>query len=134
MDADTPSATTAAPSTHRFHLAPQAHQIGRGTTVKEPELDNATPELFAQVSPGFTQKRSQLPKLIAQAASLRDGRRGLLWSTAATGWRRPGGVGRHTRAWLTGAPAIVADCRRLRYLPPPCPVRWPATVNKIGNC
>lgn len=27
------------------------------------------------------------------------------------------GAARHTRAWSVGAPAVVADCRRLRYGP-----------------
>lgn len=26
-----------------------------------------------------------------------------------------GGGARHTRAWSVGAPAVVADCRRLRF-------------------
>lgn len=27
-----------------------------------------------------------------------------------------GGAARHTRAWSVGAPAVVADCRRLRFM------------------
>jgi hypothetical protein len=28
-----------------------------------------------------------------------------------------GGAARHTRAWSVSAPAVVADCRRLRFRP-----------------
>jgi hypothetical protein len=31
-----------------------------------------------------------------------------------------GGAARHTRAWSADAPAVVADCRRLRFVPQPC--------------
>jgi len=40
-----------------------------------------------------------------------------------------GGAARHTRAWSVGAPAVVADCRRLRFVPQPCQMEGSATVN-----
>jgi hypothetical protein len=40
-----------------------------------------------------------------------------------------GGTARHTRAWSVGAPAVVADCRRLRFVPQPCQIPGSATVN-----
>lgn len=41
-----------------------------------------------------------------------------------------GGAARHTRAWSAGAPAVVADCRRLRFVPQPCQMQRSATVNE----
>ncbi len=40
------------------------------------------------------------------------------------------GAARHTRAWPAGAPASVADCRRLRFVPLSCQMQRSATVNK----
>lgn len=40
-----------------------------------------------------------------------------------------GGAARHTRAWSVGAPAVMADCRRLRFVPQPCQMQGSATVN-----
>lgn len=39
-----------------------------------------------------------------------------------------GGAARHTRAWSVGAPAIVADCRWLRFLPRPSWMKRSVTV------
>ncbi len=60
----------------------------------------------------------------------RAGRRGSLWSTALAAWLRPGGgAARHTRAWSVGAPAVVADCRQLRFVPQPCQMQGSVMVN-----
>lgn len=40
-------------------------------------------------------------------------------------WLRP----RHTRSWSVGAPTVVADCHRLRFVPLPCQMQRSATVN-----
>jgi hypothetical protein len=44
-----------------------------------------------------------------------------LWSTTHASNRAdaPSGTARHTRAWSVGIPAIVANCRRLRFVPQP---------------
>lgn len=40
-----------------------------------------------------------------------------------------GGAARHTRAWSADAPTVVADCRRLRFVPQPCQMQGSVTVN-----
>jgi hypothetical protein len=50
-----------------------------------------------QVSAATAAEEPKLPKLRAQASSLRDGRPGLLWSTTPAAWRRPVGVQRDIR-------------------------------------
>ncbi len=40
-----------------------------------------------------------------------------------------GGAAKHTRAWSVHAPIIVADCRRLRFVPQLCQMQGSATVN-----
>ncbi|GAB2923999.1 hypothetical protein GCM10027075_25010 [Streptomyces heilongjiangensis] len=42
-----------------------------------------------------------------------------------------GGAARHTRAWSAGAPAVVADCRRLSFVPLSCQMQRSATVNEV---
>lgn len=37
---------------------------------------------------------------------------------------------RHARAWSAGAPAVVADCRRLSFVPVSCQMQRSATVNE----
>jgi hypothetical protein len=44
-----------------------------------------------------------------------------------------GRAARHTRAWSVGAPAIMADCRRLGFVPQPCQMQGSATVNTGGT-
>lgn len=72
----------------------------------------------------------RLPKLRVQTPPSGAGHRALLWSTiqgnvAGTG----GGAARHTRAWSVDAPAAVAGCRRLRFVPHPCKMQGSAMVN-----
>jgi hypothetical protein len=78
--------------------------------VKAVGREEAVPKPFTQVNARTSRERSQLPKLRAQAPSVRAGRRGLLWSTALAAWWRPVGVQRGIRApgpsaypssWLT---------------------------------
>jgi hypothetical protein len=40
-----------------------------------------------------------------------------------------GGTARHTRAWSAGAPAVVAGCRRLRFVPQLCQMQGATAVN-----
>lgn len=67
----------------------------------------------------------------ARELSSRTSRRGLAWSMtqASSLAETGGGAARHTRAWSVGAPAVVADCRRLRFVPQPCQIQGAATVN-----
>lgn len=68
-----------------------------------------------QVCAGTVAKKPKLPKL-----RTRVHRHGLV-VTACSGRRTDsaaevgGGAARHTRAWSVGAPAVVADCLRLRF-------------------
>jgi hypothetical protein len=77
-------------------------------------------------------KEPELPKLIARVRRHGAGRRGLLWSTAQASSvaEAGGGAARHTRARSVDAPAVVAGCRRLRFVPLSCQMQRSATVNE----
>lgn len=97
----------------------------RVSTVKLAEADEAALTPLLQVT-AWAPKCPQLAKLRAQAQLARAG---VVACSGRRHWQRGGdrwGAPRHTRAWSVGAPAAVADCRRLGSLPPPCLGRAPA--------
>lgn len=85
--------TSNSPSAPRLPSHTASTEVARITTAPETaaETPEATPKPLAKVGPLIAPEWSQLPKLRAHAASLRDGRRDLLWSTAPAAWRRPVG-------------------------------------------
>lgn len=86
----------------------------------------------AQISSPSRAKCPQLPKLRARTSSSRIRRQNLLRSTTQAGnvAEAGGGATRHTRVWSVGPPTVVADCRRLRFVPLSCQMQRSATVNK----
>ena len=88
---------------HHYRTRSSGEQ--RGTTVTTAAPSEAASRPFEQVSAYNGRRYPQLPKLRVQAASLRVGRRGLLWSTTPAAWRTPVGVQRDIRARDRSAPS-----------------------------
>lgn len=113
--------------------APQLHQIEWGTAGNHGERCPAGRRHALTVLPG---QCTNVPQVIA--ASQADGSGVVV--TCRPSWlalvasadsvvKAGGGAARHTRACSVGAPAVVAGCRRLRFVPQPCQMRRSATVN-----
>lgn len=114
---------------------PLACQIVRGTTGNSGDWPRVRPGPQHHSAAGQYSNCSQKTR-----ASQADGLRSVVTGPAVAGCsgrrRKPssvaeagGGAARHTRAWSVDAPAVVADCRRLRLVPLPCQMQRSATVN-----
>lgn len=119
----------------RTHV-PDACQISRRTTGNSGEQVGNHPDSRSRPTAGQNSYRLQKTQASQSEGSAPSGtcRPSSLALIDGAGYMVEAGEGavRHTRAWTTSAPAIVAGCRRLGIVPQPCQMQGLATANTGG--